>query len=148
MLSRFKTIALLGILAGPVLAYIGWKEKAQLARIQSEGVTVPGIIEGGETRRGRRGSKSYKMDVSYQPQGGGNKIQKKFTVKSDYVTTHVANDEITNDKAEVRYLPSDPSQAIIVGGSTNSTAMLPIGGAWAAIGLLTGATVAFRKKTA
>ncbi len=146
MLSRLKYVALLGILAGPVLAFMGWKEKQKLAVIEQDGVTVPAEIESGEMTKRKR-TKTYKLTVGYKPQGASEVIHKEFTVKKAYVDMHVNDDTIKDTHAEVRYLPSDPQQAVLVGGSTDAAAMLPVGGAWGLIGLLTGAFMVFGRKS-
>ena len=146
MLSRLKFIALLGLIAGPGLAFVGWKEKQKLATIEKDGVSVPGEIESGEVTQRKR-SKTYKLTVGYKPQGASEVIHKEFKVKKAYVDQHVTDNAIQDSHAEVRYLPSDPQQAVLVGGSADDTGMLPVGGAWGLLGLLTGAFMVFRKKS-
>lgn len=147
MLGRLKFIALLGIVIGPILAFMGWKEKGRLERIGAEGKTVQASIDGGSMRRGRRGSKTYSMDVTFTPEGGA-PIHQTFKVKKAYVDQHITNSAISDPTAEVRYLPSDPKQAIVVGGSDDDTAMLPVGAIWAVIGLVVGAMSVIRRSAA
>ncbi len=134
--SKIKLFAVIAVIAGPFLAYNGQQEKERLAKLEQEGVTVDGFIEGGEWRKGRR-SKSYKLDVSYTPQKGA-PTKQTFQVRSDFFSAHANDTKVTDPAVKVRYLPSNiQDSAIIVGGSTDATASFSMGIGAFAIGLLT-----------
>ena len=134
--SKIKLFAVIAVIAGPFLAYNGQQEKERLAKLEQEGVTVDGFIEGGEWRKGRR-SKSYKLDVSYTPQKGA-PTKQTFQVRSDFFSAHANDTKVTDPAVKVRYLPSNiQDRAIIVGGSTDATASFSMGIGAFAIGLLT-----------
>ena len=59
---KIKIAAAIAILAGPFLTYKGTPEKERRARLEKEGVTVDGIIEGGEWKKGK--NSNYQFDVS------------------------------------------------------------------------------------
>jgi hypothetical protein len=124
--TKIKLFAAIAIIAGPFITYNGHQEKERLARLEKEGVTVDGIIEGGEWSRGRR-SKGYKFDVSYTPQNGA-PVKQTFKVTSNYFSAHASDTAVTDPVAKVRYLPSAiQDSAILVGGSTNFTAGFNLG---------------------
>ena len=134
--SKIKLFAVIAVIAGPFLAYNGQQEKERLAKLEQEGVTVDGFIEGGDWRKGRR-SKSYKLDVSYTPQKGA-PTKQTFQVRSDFFSAHANDTKVTDPAVKVRYLPSNiQDSAIIVGGSTDATASFSMGIGAFAIGLLT-----------
>ena len=134
--TKIKAFAIIAVIVGPFLTYNGHQDKERLAKLEKEGVTVDGIIEGGEWRKGRRSS-SYKLEVSYKPQNGA-QTQQTFQVSSSFFSAHASDKEVTDPAVKVRYLPSEiQDSAIIVGGSTDTTAMFGVGIGAFGIGLLT-----------
>ncbi len=142
--TKIKIAAVIAIIAGPFLTYNGHQEKERLAKLEKEGVTVDGIIEGGEWKKGK--NSNYQFDVSYTPQNGA-PIKKTFKVTSNYFSAHASDTAVTDPMAKVRYLPSAiQDSAILVGGSTDFTAGFNLGiGAFVG-GLLTLGIMFFLKK--
>ncbi len=64
--TKIKLFAVIALLAGPFLTYSGHQEKERLAKLEKDGVTVDGFIEGGEWKRGK--GSYHQFDVSYTPQ--------------------------------------------------------------------------------
>lgn len=134
--TKIKLFAVIAVIAGPFLTFTGHKDKERLAALEKDGVTVDGIIEGGEWRKGRRSS-DYKLDVSYTPQNG-TPTQQTFKVSSTFFSAHASDTAVTDEAVKVRYLPSSiQDSAIIVGGSTDSTALFGVGIGAFVIGLVT-----------
>ncbi|MCW1921397.1 hypothetical protein OKA05_02465 [Luteolibacter arcticus] len=123
-MSRFKLVAIVALVAGPIVAFMGFKEKLRIDKIEKNGVEVAGIPTGGEMRKGRKGAKTYKINVVY-PVGGKN--TKEFKVTRSYFETISSGDALTVDTVPVKYLADQPDEAIIVGGSDDDRAMLPFG---------------------
>lgn len=143
--TKIKIVAAIAVLAGPYLAWTGNLEKQRLDRLEKEGVTVPGVIEGGEWSKGKRSSK-YIFEASYKTQDGKD-MMGNFQVKVDYFKAHATDEAITVPDVEVRYLPADPATAILVGGSTDDALLLPVGIALFVGGLIT-LVVMLRRKDA
>lgn len=125
--TKIKIIAVIAVIAGPFLTYNGHQEKERLAKLEKEGVTVDGIIEGGNWKKGK--GSYYQFDVSYAPQNG-TPTKQTFKVTSDYFSAHASETTkmVTNPEAKVRYLPSNvQDSAILVGGSTDFTAGFNLG---------------------
>ena len=142
--SKLKLVAVFAVIGGPFLIYYGLQEKARLNKLERDGVTVDGFIEGGEWHKGTRSS-SFKLDVSYTPQKG-TPLRQTFQVTSDFFSAH-ANDTVVTDPAVmVRYVPSNiQDSAIVVGGSIDSAASFAMGlGAFIG-GLLTLGVIRVRK---
>ena len=123
--TKIKLFAAIAVIAGPFLTYNGHQEKERLARLEKDGVTVDGFIEGGKWKRGK--GSYHQFDVSYTPQNSP-PVKQTFKVTSTFFSAH-ATDTVTTDPAvKVRYLPSAvQDSAIIVGGSTDTTAMFGMG---------------------
>lgn len=142
--TKIKLYSAIAIIAGPFFAYNGHQEKERLARLEKEGVTVDGIIEGGEWKRGK--NSNYQFDVSYTPQNAA-PVKQTFKVTSNYFSAHASDTAVTDPLAKVRYLPSAiQDSAIVVGGSTDSTAMFGVGIGTFVTGLLTLGLLFFLKK--
>ncbi len=123
--TKITIAAVIAILAGPLLSFVGYQEKQRLASLEKEGVTVPGIIEGGESKRRRR-SKTYSFDVMFRGPNGS-PVTRSFKVTSSFFKAHASDNAITDPVVEVRYEPSKVSNSIIVGGSDDDTVMFPVG---------------------
>ncbi len=131
--TKFKIAAVIAILVGPGLAFLGHKEKGRLENLDKNGTTVDGMITGGESSK-RRKSSSYTFNVEYK-KTDGKVAYRDFKVKSDFFKSHVSGDTISQPAVKVRYLESNPDEAVIVGGSTDDTAMFPAGIAALVLGL-------------
>lgn len=128
--TKVKIIAIIAVIAGPVLTFNGHEEKERLARLEKDGVTVEGVIEGGEwSKGGRRRSSSHSFDVAFKPAEGA-PVTKSFKVHSEYFAAHANEKEssITDPMVKVRYLPGEAEKnAILEGGSTDNTVLFPAG---------------------
>lgn len=145
--TKIKIIAVVAALAGPFLTFQGHKDKENLAALEKDGVTVEATIEGGEWRKGKRGSRNYSFDVSYAPQAGAPQ-KKSFKVTSNFFNAHSTEEAITDPHCQVRYLPANPDNAIVVGGSTDDTWLFPAGLGATILGLLTAIYMFFMYKPA
>lgn len=147
-MSRLKLVAIVALVAGPIVAYVGFKEKQRIGKIEKEGVEVVGVPTGGEERKGRKGGKTYKVTVAYPLTGNTLPPQsKEFKVTSEFFKSISSGDQITVDTVKVKMLKDQPDEAIIVDGSDDDRALFPIGlGAFALGGI--GTAVMFRKSAA
>jgi hypothetical protein len=126
--SRLKLAAVIGLVAGPFLAYTGFKEKQRIEKIEKNGVEVAGVPMTGEVRKGRKGGKTYKVNVMYpSADGKGAPTTKEFKVTSKFFESISSGDTITADTVKVKMLADQPEEAIIVGGSDDNRAMFSVG---------------------
>lgn len=126
--TKIKIAAVIGILVGPFLAYTGHQDKERLAKLEKEGITVDGLLEGGESHRSGKRSRSYNFDAVFTPQGGSAPVTKTFKVTSNFFSLRTSEKSITDPKVQVRYLAANPQDsAVIVGGSTDEAALFPVG---------------------
>ncbi len=125
------------VIGGPFIAWSGYSHRQLKSRMATDGTTVDAIVESGEEKSGRRGSRSYRVTVSYQ--AAGRSIQKEMPVNGTFFKSISSGDSMTVDTVKLTYLNSDPDQAIIVGGTNDTSANLWIGGVMTVIGLVGGA---------
>lgn len=143
-MSKIKLVAIAALVAGPFVAFLGFQEKQRIGKIEKEGVEVPGVPVGGEMRKGRKGAKTYELEVVYPDTKGGTKTGD-FKVTRAFFESISNEDSITVDTVPVKLLADQPDQAIIVGGSSDDRAMFPVGiGAFVAGGI--GTALLFRKR--
>ena len=97
----------------------------------------------GNLKKGRRGSKTYTLNVEYLDTKGA-PHSKDFKVTGEFFESISTGEEITADTVPLKVLPDQPEEAIIVGGSDDDRFMLPFGlGAFVLGGV--GTFFAFRK---
>ena len=144
--TKVKIVAAIAVIVGPVLTTVGYQEKQRLAALEKDGITVPGVLEGGESHRSGKRSKSYNFDASFTPTGGA-EVTKSFKVKADFFANRTDETSITDPDVEVRYLSADPqASAIIVGGSSDDAALFLVGIGVFIGGLITLIVMFLRKK--
>ena len=142
-MSRLKLASLIGLIGGPAFAFMGFKEKQKIENIEKNGVEVAGIPMSGNLKKGRRGAKTYTLNVEYLDNKGA-PHNKDFKVTGKFFESISTGEEITAETVPLKVLPDQPEQAIIVGGSDDDRYMLPVGiGAFVLGGI--GTAFAFRK---
>jgi hypothetical protein len=142
-MSRLKLASIIGLIGGPAFAFMGFKEKQKIENIEKNGVEVAGIPVSGNLKKGRRGAKTYTLNVEYLDSKGAPR-SKDFKVTGDFFESISTGDEITADTVPLKVLPDQPDQAIIIGGSDDDRLMFPVGiGAFVLGGI--GTVFAFRK---
>ena len=125
------------VIGGPFIAWSGYSHRQLRSRLATEGTTVDATVVSGEERSGRRGSRSYEITVTYQ--AGSRSLQKEMSVNGTFFQSISSGDSMTVDTVKLTYLNSDPDQAIIVGGTNDTSVNLWIGGVMTVIGLVGGA---------
>ena len=96
---RLKVIAVIALVAGPILTVAGYKEKQAHEKIVAEGVKVEGLITGGQSFKRRKTGTTYEFDISFETKEG-TLVKKNLVVPKSFVDTHVSGETITNPKAE------------------------------------------------
>ncbi len=79
---RGAIFLLILVIGGPFIAWSGYSHRQFKSRLATEGTTVDATVESGEEKSGRRGSKSYRITVSYP--AGGRSIQKEMSVNGTF----------------------------------------------------------------
>lgn len=128
---RGALILLLFAVGGPVLTWQGCQHRQFRSQLASEGVTVTAEAHGGQMRQRRRSS-SAELEISYQAEG--RVIHQKMPVSTSFMKSISNDDSLTVDTVQVIYLKADPENAVIVGGTPDTSWNLWIGLVVAAIG--------------
>ena len=127
-MAKLKLGSLAALLIGPVLLFTNYKETTEKKQIMQEGISTIAVPTAKISRRGRRGGRSYKLDIEYAVQGGTRRTERVSVSKELY------------DKAEtqpivnIKYLSKDPSKLIIIGEPMERPEMYVIGGIIFALG--------------
>ena len=142
-MSRIKLVAIVALIAGPILAFMGFKERQRVEKIEKDGVELVGVPTSGLLKKGRKGAKTYKVTVEYLSPKGAPQT-KEFEVTRAFFESISSGDQITAETVPLKVLPDQPDQAIIVGGSSDDRAMFPVGIGAFVLGAA-GTAFAFRK---
>lgn len=116
---RLRTLVVLGLvtgLAGPSLAVGAWLDEQRYAQLEAAGITVPAKIGMYEESSSWRGRRSCVLGVEYE-QDDGRERRRKLRVTEAFASTVVQGDKLVQSTCQVRYLPTDPDVAVVVGGS-------------------------------
>ncbi|MEK7950292.1 hypothetical protein [Luteolibacter soli] len=143
-MSRLKIAAILALVIGPCLAFVGFKERQRIGKIEKDGVEVAGIPTGGRIETGRKGGKTHRITVTYPAGGPPNATSKEFKVTGDFFESISSGETITADTVKVKMLADQPEEAFIVDGSDDDRVLFPVGLAAFALGGV-GTASMFRK---
>ena len=101
-LKRLFSI-LVGAVAGIVLIYFGFTDFRESKALQSKGKSATAEVTGGEERSGRRGRKSYYLEIAYKTEKGDTQTSR------DKVSRSVYDGAESSRKVNVVYLPEKPA---------------------------------------
>ncbi len=132
-MTRLKIFSLIALLAGPVIFGFAHNKETEKKLIDREGVAVEAIPLAKMEKRGRRGSRSYKLEIEYSVEAVG-----KLTSKVD-VSKALYERAETEPVIKIKYLASAPEKVIVVGEPIDETNgklaaaavfLFGIGGSW------------------
>ncbi len=125
-----RLVLLLGLFGGPYLIWGSVERLWTESSIQRQGKLVPGVISqvSPTDQLGRR-NKGFRLYVRFETERGPQTAW--FDVIEDYGRRKSPDGiRITDPHCEVRYLPSDPSKALIIGASASDWLTIPLGALW------------------
>src|SRR5688500_10061451 len=120
-MPKLKLGSIIALLVGPFLIIMNYRETTEKQAIARDGISTVAIPTAKISRRGRRGGRTYKLEVQYPVQTGGTRTERVSVSRELY------------DKAEsqpllpIKYSASNPSKLIIVGQKIESPAMYVVG---------------------
>jgi len=121
-LSNLKWALVIAIFAGPAIAYFSYTEAQTFKRIAAEGVEATAVVDGGESRSGRRSGTTYKIHAIWTDAKGAERAEN-IEVSSEYAHSIIEGDYLTVDSVNVKYLPEEPdTQAIVATDATQRIA--------------------------
>ena len=112
-LSNLKWALLLAIVGGPAFAYFSYTEVQTLKRVMAEGVEATALVDGGESRSGRRRATTYKIHAIWTDQAGAERAEN-IAISSEYAGKIIQDDFLTIDSVVVKYLANEPTVAAVV----------------------------------
>ena len=133
-------VLMVGLLVGPVMAYLGWSDGSHAARVMSEGVETKAVPESGTRRSGRRSGTSYSLNLAWQAADGTRMRAEGVSISSALAERVITGGRITRSSLNIKYLPSDPTHPVVLEDAETQRGVndnLMYGGiAWFAGGLL------------
>jgi hypothetical protein len=128
-MARFKFISLIALVLGPYLLVTNYQETTEKKRIDREGIETGAIPMSKSESRGRKGSRTYKIEIQYPVQGA--KVQ-----KAQVSVSRELYDRIDNvPELKVKYLKEDTSKLIVVGERIEKPEMYGAGAVVTALGV-------------
>jgi hypothetical protein len=132
ILPYVPALCLLGMAA--VFLALGFTAKRQAARLEAEGVSVPGVISQAELQTGSKGKKRHILRVTWG-EGGAKREGQPFVVTRAFFSERVREDGAVSDpNVTLRHLPGGQENAILVGGTSDLGGMEYLGFAFAGLG--------------
>lgn len=116
ILGNIRWLLIIAMLGGPVFAYLGHSDGKRLEMLKTEGVTVEAYIESAFEKRGRRGSKSYEVDLAWEDADGEVRRASGVNISNAFAGNLIEGDELVVEALEVLYLPGDTSVEPAVAG--------------------------------
>jgi hypothetical protein len=104
-MSKSKKILVVGgaFLLGAIFLVMGWTELRNSKKLAADGKAVTAEVAGKYIKHGRKGRRSYYLDVAFKTDSGSQSEQRVQVSSSQF-------DEVSaGSSVPVHYLPSDPS---------------------------------------
>ncbi len=120
-MSRLKLGSIIALLAGPFILVMNYLETSEKKQIDREGIETVAIPTNKIERRGRKGGRTYKLEVQYPVLGAGTQTAKVEVSRELYEKVDSA------PILKVKYLKGTPSKLIVVGESLDSPEMNYVG---------------------
>jgi hypothetical protein len=112
-LNNLKWALVIAIFAGPAIAYFSYQDQQRVQRIMTNGAEITAFVAGGTEERGRRGRRDYSLDLVWTDANGAEQ-SRTVDVSDAYAESIIVGDAITIDTAQIRYLPSETDDPVVV----------------------------------
>lgn len=112
-LNNLKWALVLAIFAGPAIAYFSYQDQQRIQRVMANGAEITAFVAGGTEERGRRGSRSYSLDLMWLDASGAEQ-SRTVDVSDAYAQSIISGDAITVDTTQIRYLASETEGPVVV----------------------------------
>ena len=127
-MAKLKLGSLAALLIGPFILFMNYKETTEKKQIIQDGISTIAVPTAKIARRGRRGGRSYKLEIEYAVPGGARRTERVNVSKDLYDRAE------TQPFLNIKYLANDPSRLVIIGEPTEKPEMYVIGGIIFALG--------------
>lgn len=112
-LWQWKWAFVIAIFAGPALAYYSYNTANRIEHVMAAGTPFEAAVTGGSERHGRRGSRTYKLDVEW-PGPGGAPHAEEIEISSEYAAQIFVDDYVNVETVELRYLASETDGPVVI----------------------------------
>lgn len=112
-LWQWKWAFVIAIFAGPAFAYYSYNTANRIEHVMAEGAPFEAIVTGGSERTGRRGARTYKLDVEW-PGPNGAPHAEEIEISADYATQIFVGDYVNIETVELRYLASETAGPVVL----------------------------------
>jgi hypothetical protein len=105
IISNIKWLLLIAIVAGPGWSYLNWTDAEKIKRVAAEGTEVTAVVDGGESRSGRRSGTTYTIHAVW-PEGDLTRAED-IDISSEYAKKIIQDDMLLIDTVQIKYIASD-----------------------------------------
>ena len=112
-LSNLKWALVIAIFAGPAIAYFSYTDQQRIQHIMADGAELTALVTGGEIEEGRRGRVDYKLDLTWVDAEGATQTRT-VDVSDAYAESIIAGDALTIDQVQIKYLPSETADPVVL----------------------------------
>jgi hypothetical protein len=112
-LNNLKWALVIAIFAGPAIAYFSYQAQQRIQRVMANGLEITAFVAGGTEERGRRGRRSYSLDLIWQDASGAEQ-SRTVDVSDAYAQSIIVGDAIAIDTTQIRYLSSETDDPVVV----------------------------------
>lgn len=112
-LWQLKWALVIAIFAGPGFAYWSYQNANRIEHVMADGAEYTAAVVGGIEHRGRRGSRSYELQLSWVDAEGATHNDS-LDISSDYAARVFSGDFVTVDTTQVRYLPAEVDGPVVI----------------------------------
>lgn len=118
IIGRVRQVALVAAIGGPAAAGYGFYDSNEIRQTLQRGAEATAVVNHMTENRGRRGSRSYTANVTWQDQGGAERSGD-LHITDEFAQRYIVGDSITLSEVAVRYLPDNPQAKPIVADDAN-----------------------------
>jgi hypothetical protein len=127
-MAKWKLGSIIALLVGPFLIVINYFETTQKHEIARVGIATVAVPTAKITRRGRRGGRTYKLELEYPVQSGGTRSERVSVSRELYEKAE------SQPLVQIKYSAKDPSKLIIVGEPLENPGMYIVGALFVVLG--------------
>ncbi|HYD73100.1 MAG TPA: hypothetical protein VEF55_08180 [Candidatus Binatia bacterium] len=132
-LNNLKWALVLAIFAGPAIAYSSYQDQQRIQRVMANGAEITAFVAGGAEERGRRGRRSYSLDLVW-PDANGAPQSHTVDVSDAYAQSIIVGDTITIETTQIKYLASETDGPVVVVADASEQLETAQFGIWLGIG--------------
>ncbi|MEL6107160.1 MAG: DUF3592 domain-containing protein [Planctomycetota bacterium] len=119
--NRLHIALIVMFFVGPAMCFFGIKNMMHRRHIEATGIKTVGVVTDGWEKRGRKGRRSYHLEVAWQTEGGS-KYDGTFSVSSGYY-----DEVLLNMPIPVQYDKENPGDCILLDDRDTSMVTVVLG---------------------